>query len=88
MKNLNNDEVSHPGPRWKPNLFLYYSRRALEFPDRQERDRLLAALWNDRQLYGMPRGYAGALLLIVPEEAVPVLRKRGFKFSVREVVGG
>jgi hypothetical protein len=79
-----------PGPKiqWKPNLYLYPARKALAFADRQERDRLLASLWSDEQLYGMPRDYAGALLLIVPEEAVPVLRKKGFKFEVRDVLAG
>ena len=58
----------------------------MAFANRKERDRLLSSLWKDKQLYGMPRDYAGALLLIVPEEAVSVLRKKGFKFAVRDVL--
>jgi hypothetical protein len=74
--------------QWKPALLQYSSQKALAFPDRPERDRVLAALWNDQELYGMPRDYAGALLLIVPEEAVLLLRKKGFSFLVRDVVAG
>lgn len=74
--------------RWKSNLYLYPARRALAFADRHERDRLLASLWDDQQFYGMPRDYAGALLLVVPEEAVALLRKKGLKFSVRDAVSG
>ncbi|PWU21998.1 MAG: hypothetical protein C5B50_00340 [Verrucomicrobia bacterium] len=78
----------HPSKvEWKAHLYAYPSRKALAFADRRERDRLLASLWEDEQLYGMPRDYAGALLLIVPEDAVAVLRKKGFKFAVRDVAG-
>ena len=76
-----------PQNEWKSHLSSYRYKKALQFPDRQERDRLLAALWNDDDLYGVPRDYAGALLLIVPEPAVEVLRKKGFKFIVRDVIG-
>ena len=72
--------------QWKPSLHLYSSRKALAFASRRDRDRLLAALWSDLQLYGMPRDYAGALLLIVPEPAVALLRKKGFMFTVRDTV--
>ena len=71
---------------WKAALALYSSRKALSIADRKERDRLLSALWNDEDLFGMPRDYAGALLLIVPAEAVPLLRAKGFKFSIRDVL--
>ena len=71
-----------------PNLYLYPSRKGLAFANRQERDRLLSSLWSDAQLYGMPRDYAGALLLIVPEEAIPLLREKGFKFDLRDVFSG
>ena len=77
-----------PKPQWKPALGLYHSRKAVALPDRKERDRLLASLWSDQELYGLPRDYAGALLLIVPEEAVPILQKKGFKFAVRDVHRG
>ena len=85
---MKNGKVVSPKTEWKPSLYLYASRKALAFADRPERDRLLAALWNDHELYGMPRDYAGALLLIVPENAVSVLRKKGFKFAVRDFVTG
>ena len=74
--------------RWKSALDLYSSRKTLAFATREERDRLLVSLWNDQALYGMPRDYAGALLLIVPGEAVPVLRRKGLKFALRDSVTG
>jgi hypothetical protein len=88
MKSKSNHHLAAPKLQWKPSLCLYPSMKALAFPNRRERDRVLESLWTDQELYGMPRDYAGALLLIVPEEAVSVLREKGFKFAVRDVRTG
>jgi hypothetical protein len=63
-------------------------RKAIEFPDREERQRVLGVLWTDKRFLGMPRDYAGSLILVVPARAVPLLRSKGFTFKVRAVVPG
>ncbi len=73
---------------WKADLDLYPDRKALKFNDRKERDKLLGSLWSDRELIGMPRDYAGALILIVPQEAVELLQRKGFTFRIQDVVWG
>lgn len=70
---------------WKADLDLYRERKAIEFPDRSAREKVLEALWKDDELFGMPRDYAGTLILVVPDEAVNLLQKKGFTFIVRDV---
>ncbi len=70
---------------WKPELESYSGKKAIEFPDKQERHRVLEALWNDPDFQGMPRDYAGALILIVPDRAVDLLQKKSFKFTVQDI---
>ena len=82
---MKTDKLLHPRGQWRPALDLYPEKKVLAFPNREERDRLLASLWSDSQLFGMPRDYAGALLLIVPDEAVQILQARGFRFVIQDV---
>ena|SRR5258706_12089889 len=81
LKPFNPDDV-----RWLPDLCYYEDRAAIEFRDRAERNRALEALWKDRELFGMPRGYTDALTLIVPQAAVPLFRVRGLKFRTHKIV--
>jgi hypothetical protein len=78
--NMNNDSSF-----WKHSLDLYDERKAVVFPDRKERTRVLQSLVTDKAFVGMPRDYAGELVLIVPEPAIPLFRKRGFHFEVKDV---
>jgi hypothetical protein len=70
---------------WRDDLNLYKEKKAIVFADRNERSKVLTALWHDPDLVGMPRDYAGGLILVVPERAVSLLRDKGFTFDVQDV---
>jgi hypothetical protein len=73
--------------RWLGRLGMYHTKRALTFHDAEELNRAIEALWNPSdELYRMPRSPAGALTMIVPQEAVPLFRARGFNFVEYPVV--
>jgi hypothetical protein len=80
-------KVKPANGRWLGRLGMYHTKRALTFQDSEELKRAIEALWDPSdELYRMPRSPAGALTMIVPEEAVPLFRNRGFKFIEYPVV--
>jgi hypothetical protein len=70
---------------WKPRLGFYRDRKALRFPNNEERVKALHLVWHDDELFGLPRNHADGDTLIVPAEAVDVFRRKGINFVVLEV---
>ena len=60
--------------------------RALKFRSEKEIDRAIGLCWSDPDLIGLPRDYADGKTMIVPQEAVELLRNKGLKFRSSELV--
>jgi hypothetical protein len=71
---------------WKARLGSYRQKKALEFASEEELGRALQMLWHDDDLYGMPRDHADARTIIVPAEAVTLLREKRLAFKEIAVV--
>lgn len=76
-----------PRCRWLARLGMYDRKRALTFQTPQDLKEAIDALWDPTdEFYGMPRAPAGALTMVVPDEAMPLFRARRFKFVDHPVI--
>lgn len=78
-------------PRAKPEfaytfLSQYREQSALKFRSTKALDAAIAVLWKDDELYGLPRAHVGDNTMIVPTEAVPILKARGLQFKESRVL--
>ena len=78
------DEI--PAPQWRQRLGHYKQKKALKFPTDAELDKALELFWKDDELYGLPRDYADGQTVVVPAEAVALLRQKGLQFQEINVV--
>ncbi|OHA16018.1 MAG: hypothetical protein A3H57_02340 [Candidatus Taylorbacteria bacterium RIFCSPLOWO2_02_FULL_43_11] len=62
-----------------------YSRKAIRFSTRRDREKALHLVWHDPELVGLPRDHADGDTLVVPSQSVPLFRKKGIKFRVYKV---
>jgi hypothetical protein len=66
---------------WLLTLGMYHRKRALCFQTEDDLNKALQALWDPTDaLYRVPRAPGDALTMIVPADALPLFRARGFKF--------
>ncbi|HQU44463.1 MAG TPA: hypothetical protein PK867_16705, partial [Pirellulales bacterium] len=66
---------------------MYHSKRALTFQTEEDRNKAIDAIWDPRhELYRMPNAPADTLTMIVPEDAVPLLRALDLQFADYPVV--
>jgi hypothetical protein len=76
-------------PNWWNRPYGAYTNaelRALKFRSVKEIDRAIGLLWEDPELIGMPRHYAGGRTMVVPQEAVELMKNKRLKFTVFELV--
>ncbi len=69
-------------------LAEFVDQTAIEFASRDERSQFIYALWQDPTLRELPRAPVGANTIIVPTEAMPLLRllrEKGIQFVERSV---
>ena len=76
----------HPAPQWRQRLGYYKQKTALKFLAEAELDKALDLFWKDDELYGLPRDYADGRTIVVPTEAVALLRRKGLQFQEINVV--
>lgn len=68
--------------RWLGPLGMYPRKRALTFETEQDLKKAIDAIWDPAdELYRMPHAPAGALTMIVPDEAVQFFRARPLRFT-------
>lgn len=68
--------------RWLGPLGMYPRKRALTFETEQDLKKAIHAIWDpEDELYRMPHAPAGALTMIVPDEAMPFFRARHLRFT-------
>lgn len=76
-------------PNWWSHPYGAYANaelRALRFQSVKEIDRAIGLLWSDPELIGMPRHYGDGKTMIVPQEAIELLKRRRLKFRASELV--
>jgi hypothetical protein len=72
---------------WRSNLHSYQQQSALLFSSEKNLDAFIDGLWADSSLRDMPRAHVGDNTVIVPTEAVELLRNLyGFEFVDSPVV--
>lgn len=59
--------------------------RALEFCSRKEFERTIRLCWKDPDLDGLPRDSLDGEMLLVPKEAVALLRSKGLSFKAHKL---
>lgn len=68
--------------RWLGPLGMYPRKRALTFETEQDLKKAIDAIWDPAdELYRMPHAPAGALTMIVPDEAMQFFRARPLRFT-------
>jgi len=72
---------------WRSNLHSYQQQSALRFSSEKKLDAFIDGLWADSSLRDIPRAHVGDNTVIVPAEAVELLRNLcGFEFVDSPVV--
>ena len=74
--------------RWKAHLGFYKDKKALKFPNYEQRNMAIHLVWHDKELFGLPRNCADGSTMIVPAEAVELFRKKGIEFEEINVFTG
>lgn len=74
---------------WRPFITSYYVEelRALKFSSREECHRAIDIFFHDRELLHVPLDIADGSTLVVPVEAVGLVRDKGLHFEIQEIVG-
>jgi hypothetical protein len=74
-------------PEWKHNLYAYHNQSALKFSSEGKLASFIEWLWANPEFRDLPRAPVGDNTIIVPAEAVQLLKKvYGSKFSDSPVV--
>lgn len=74
--------IRPPNVRWLGPLGMHPRKRALTFETEQDLKKAIHAIWDpEDELYRMPHSLAGALTMIVPDEAMPFFRARPLQFT-------
>ena len=71
---------------WNAGFWSYPHHAALQFASEADLDAAIDLLWNAPELRGLPRVHVGDNTMIVPAEAVDVLRTKTRPFVVKPVV--
>jgi hypothetical protein len=76
-------------PRWVRPFSMYGNEelRAVKFSSVKELRRAIRLFWEDPDLKGVPRDTPDGRTVILPEEALELLRAKGFKFTVSRILG-
>lgn len=85
----NKENVEKQPVNWWSRPYGAYTNaelRALRFRSVKEIHQAIGLLWSDPDLIGMPRSYGPDKMMIVPEEAVELLKSKRWKFTVSELV--
>ena len=69
---------------WMP-LTAYKILKALTFESQKGFDHAIEVIWDNDELFGMPRAHAGSRVIIVPAEAVELLASHGLQFITCDV---
>lgn len=74
-------------PQWRPRLGSYSrtEKRAIKFRSKEAMDPLIDLCFSDPKLIGMPFHFADGKTIIVPKEAVSLLKSKGFVFQASEL---
>ena len=72
--------------RWSPRFWANAPQAALRFATEEELDAAIDWLWNTPELRELPRVHVGCNTMIVPAVAADLFRRKGYAFTLCEVV--